>query len=156
MPHLILDGEFDLPAFAERVRPGVHRWGTAVLKIENLWRRSDDKALLVEGVVVEHSRAVHPVALVATARGTTSVRLWQGAPVERTPAVQRWLAIIAGEIQNLGGGSLLTSNIGAEVLAGLEITAKSEEEQGCGASSERKEQAPPSADHRDLQQKSRE
>lgn len=121
MPHLILAGEMDLRRVGGDLQAEVHRWGTAVLKIEGLWWRTDQRALLVEGVVVEHSRAVHPVALVATARGNTSVRLWQRAPVERTPAVQRWLAIIARELQVLGGGGLLTTNIGEEVLEDLEI-----------------------------------
>ena len=123
MPHLILDGEMDFGCVGDDLESEVHRWGTAVLKIESLWWRSDKRALLVEGVVVEHSRAVHPVALVAAARGITSVRLWQRAPVERTAAVQRWLAVIACELQRLGGGGLQTTNLGEEVLAGLEIAS---------------------------------
>ncbi len=121
MPHLIFDGELDLRGFEDGLRLEAQRWGTAVLKTESLWWRSDRRALLVEGVVVEHSRAVHPVAVVATGRGTTSVRLWQRAPVERTPAVQRWLAVLACELRRLGGGPLHTTNIGEEVLAGLEL-----------------------------------
>jgi len=123
MPHLILDGEMDFECVGNELQSEVHRWGTAVLKIESLWWRSDKRALLVEGVVVEHSRAVHPVALVAAARGITSVRLWQRAPVERTAAVQRWLAVIACELQRLGGGGLQTTNLGEEVLADLEISS---------------------------------
>lgn len=123
MPHLILDGEMDLRRIGDGLQLEVHRWGTAVLKIESLWWRSDKSALLVEGVVVEHSRAVHPVAVVAAARGKTSVRLWQRVPVERTPAVQRWLAVIAEALGRLGGGSLHTTNIGDDVLAGLGFQA---------------------------------
>lgn len=121
MPHLVLDGESDLQMIVGGLQFEVHRWGNAVLKTETVWLRSDGQALLVEGVVVEHSRAVHPVAVVATARGTTGVRLWQRAPVERTPAVQRWLAVLACELRQLGGGPLLTTNIGEEVLAGLKF-----------------------------------
>lgn len=121
MPHLILDGEMDLRCLGHDLEGDVHRWRTAVLKVEGLWWRADRRALLVEGVVVEHSRAVHPVALVAATRGNTSVRLWQHAPVERTPAVQRWLALIAREVQRSGGGRLLTTNLGEEVLEDLEI-----------------------------------
>lgn len=122
MPHLILEGEMDLERVLDAIPRGVHRWGSAVLKTENVWHRSDRLAVLVEGVVVEHSRAVHPVALVATARGTTSVRLWPLAPVERTPAVQRWLAVLARDLGRLGGGALRTTNVADEILAGLEIS----------------------------------
>jgi hypothetical protein len=121
MPHLVFEGEMDLERIAGEIQCAVHRWGTAVLKTENVWRRSDGRALLVEGVVVEHSRAVHPVAMVATAHGTTGVRLWRQVEVERTPAVQRWLAVIAADLSRLGGGPLKTTNVGEEILAGLSL-----------------------------------
>lgn len=125
MPHIILDGESDLQVIVDGLQLEVQRWGAAVLKTETVWLRSNGRALLVEGVVVEHSRAVHPVAIVAPARGTTGVRLWQRAPVERTPAVQRWLGVLACELRRLGAGPLLTTNIGEEVLAGLELGSRS-------------------------------
>ncbi len=126
MPHVVFEGEMDLVKIAGEVPMAVHRWGTAVLKTENTWCRSDGRALLVEGVVVEHSRAVHPVAIVATSHDTTGVRLWRLVAVERTPAVQRWLAVVAAEIHRLGGGALQTTNLGEEILAGLEMGSRPE------------------------------
>ena len=123
MPHLILDGEMNLERVADELpREEVRRWGTAVLRFEDVWRRSDGLAVLVEGVVVEHSRAVHPVAIVTTGRGTTSIRLWRLAPVERTPAVQRWLAVVAAELRRLGGGGLKTTNLADEVVVDLALS----------------------------------
>jgi hypothetical protein len=49
--------------------------------------------------------------VVSLGRGETSVRLWDLVPVERTPAVQRWLAVIAAELRRLGAGDLRTTNI---------------------------------------------
>jgi len=121
MPHLVFEGELDLERLGGEIPMAVHRWGKAVLKTENVWCRLDGKALLVEGVVVEFSRAVHPVAVVATARGTTGIRLWRQVHVERTPAVQRWLAVIAADISRLGGGALQTTNVAEEILAGLAL-----------------------------------
>ncbi len=123
MPHLILDGEVDLHRLVDGLPREARRWGTAVLKIEEVWARPDFRAVLVEGVVVEHSRAVHPVVIVATARGATSIRLWPRAPVERTPAVQRWLAVIAADIRGLGGGALQTTNVADEILTDLALNA---------------------------------
>jgi len=123
MPHLILEGEMDLQRVADELpRELVRRWGAAVLRVEETWQRSDRLAVLVEGVVVEHSRAVHPVAIVTTGRGTTSVRLWRLAPVERTPAVQRWLAVVAAELRRLGGGGLKTTNLAGDVLDDLSFS----------------------------------
>jgi hypothetical protein len=119
MPHLVLDGGVDVEELLERMPREVRRWGPAVLKTEDLWRRADGRALLVEGVVVEHSRPLHPIAVVADHRGDTRVSLWRYAPVERTPAVQRWLAIVASDVRALSGGTLRATNISRELLEDL-------------------------------------
>ena len=122
MPHLVLAGEIDLGTVASDLAGEAQRWGPAVLKTEASWLRSDGLAALVEGVVVEHSRPLHPVAVISHAYGDTSVRLWRLAPVERTPAVQRWLALIAGELQGRGAGPLKTTNIPAQLWDDLGLT----------------------------------
>ena len=119
MPHLVLSGEVKLEDIASKIGSEVHRWGPAVLKTEATWCRADGQAVLVEGVVVEHSRPLHPVAVISNTHGDTSIRLWRLAPVERTPAVQRWLATIASELRHLGGGRLKTTNISDDVWGDL-------------------------------------
>ena len=59
MPHVILEGTVDLDLVASGLTSEVQRWGTAVLKTEAVWRRVDGHAVLVEGVVVDHSRPLH-------------------------------------------------------------------------------------------------
>lgn len=119
MPHLIVKGALPAPEVARGLRPGVQRWGRAVLKTERCWVRHDEMAVLVEGVVVEHSRPLHPVALVEPHPGGTIVRLWTVAPTERTPAVQRWLAQLAAELCGLGLGPLLVTNLPAELWSDI-------------------------------------
>jgi hypothetical protein len=121
MPHIILSGTLDLETITSKIDGEAQRWRTAILKNEASWRRSDGLAVLVEGVVIEHSRPQHPVAVITLSHGDTSVRLWRLAPVERTPAVQRWLAAIAGELQRLGAGRLKTTNIADELLQDLNL-----------------------------------
>jgi hypothetical protein len=123
MPHLVLDGEVDFERFLELTPREAIRWGVAVLKVEEVWGRSDGRAMLVQGVVVEHSRPLHPVAVVTHQRGQTSVRLWPLAPVERTPAVQRWLAVIARAARDSGCSTLATTNVVEHVLEGLELNS---------------------------------
>jgi hypothetical protein len=65
------------------------------------------------------------VAVISLNHGDTSVRLWQLAPVERTPAVQRWLALIASELRRLGSGPLKTTNISDELWQDLGLCADS-------------------------------
>jgi hypothetical protein len=122
MPHLVLDGEVDLDRLVDLTPRDAIRWGIAVLKVEEVWRRADGGAVLMQGVVVEHARPLHPVAVVTHQRGQTGVRLWPLAPVERTPAVQRWLAVIARAAREAGCSALATTNVAAEVLEGLELS----------------------------------
>jgi len=118
MPHLILEGMADVPSIATGIQTGPRRWGRAVLKTEGWWTRSDGQAVLVEAVIVEFSRALHPLALVAPHHGDTAVRLWPYLEVERTKALQRWLALIAVDLQHAGGGALKKTNIPDEILEG--------------------------------------
>lgn len=111
MPHVMLAGHTDIASVGEELPRAVRRWHTAVLKIEGTWLRSDGMALLVEAVVVEHSRPLHPVVMVAHSHGDTVVRLWPRAPAERTLAVQRLLVEVAAELQKRGAGPLRKTNI---------------------------------------------
>jgi hypothetical protein len=119
MPHIILEGTVDLGRVSQSLAGEAQRWGPAMLKIEASWCRSDGLALLVEGVVVEYARPLHPVAVISESKGDTGVRLWRLAPIERTPAVQRWLASIAGELRRHGAGPLKTTNIADELWQDL-------------------------------------
>jgi len=121
MPHLVLAGVLD-PELV-KLPEAVHRWGRAVMKTEGSWRRCGGEALLVEGVVVEYARPLHPVALVAPHNGGTIVRLWPVVGVERTHPVQRWLCLLAVELQRQGAGSVTVTNIPADLWQdlGLEV-----------------------------------
>lgn len=121
MPHLVLRGMVDFAGLSEELELGVERWGRAVIKTGDRWQRADGEAVLVDGVVVELSRALHPVAVISLRDGDTVIRLWPVVEVERIPAVQRWLGALAAGIQRHGGGPVVTTNIGSEVLDGLDL-----------------------------------
>lgn len=119
MPHLVLRGALAFDGVV--VDPEVHRWGRAVLKTDLCWLRRDARAMLVEGVVVEFSRPLHPVAVVAHHHGDTTVRLWQAVPVERTRAVQRWLCLVAVALQRAGAGRVTNTNIPTDLWHDLDL-----------------------------------
>jgi hypothetical protein len=123
MPHLILDGEIDLERFLGEVSRQALHWGRAVLKTDELWRRADGRAVLAEGVVVEYSRPQHPVAIIAPHDGSTSIRLWSRAAVERTSPVQRWLALLAVHAMAAGCGGVRSTNLAPEAIDGLDLSA---------------------------------
>jgi len=121
VPHLILKGGADLAGLAGVFDATAHRWGRVILKVEDCWIRSDGAALLVEGVVVEFSRPLHPVALVAPHYENTIVRLWARNAVERTGAVQRWLSIVAAQLCAASGLNLHTTNIPEDIFGDLDL-----------------------------------
>ena len=121
MPHLILKGDVELAGKAGGFDAMAHRWGRAVLKVETCWARSDGEALLIEGVVIEFSRPLHPVALIAPHHGNTIVRLWARGAIERTDAVQRWLGIVAAQLCAASSLALHSTNIPVGILEGLDL-----------------------------------
>ena len=121
MPHVILSGDVDMVRLAAELPRAVRRHKAAVLKTEEVWQRADGNAVLIEGVVVEHSRPLHPVAVISKHQGDTTVRLWRLASVERTPAVQRWLAHVARDVQNAGGGPVRATNLSSELIEEAEL-----------------------------------
>ena len=124
MPHLVVRGVADCEQLARRTAGTAHRWGRAVLKTEAYWLRHDPPAVLVQGVVVELARPLHPVAVVNPGETDTVIRLWPLVHVERTPAVQRWLATIAVELMALGLGPIRSTTIRADHLDGLDLTVE--------------------------------
>ncbi len=121
MPHLVLSGWLAPAELLAGLEPEVWRWGRAVLKVETWWQRRDGGAALVQGVVVEHARPLHPVALLEPRDHGSIVHLWRLAPVERTLAVQRWLALLAERLCRSGAGEVVSTNLAAEVLGDLEL-----------------------------------
>lgn len=116
MPHLIFEGSPDLSKlhFSSEVR----REGRTVMKVEHSWLRSDARALLVEGVVIEFSRALHPVAEIHLGHGRLNLGLWSLVSVERNQAIQKWLLMVAQMLQAAGVGPLVKTNLSPELLKG--------------------------------------
>jgi len=122
MPHLILAGALRGDVVAEKLETQVFHWGRAVLKIDQSWCRADCRAVLVEGVVVEYSRPLHPLLLIKLEADSVHLSLCPLAPVERTPAVQRLLALCAAKLQALGGGPVVATNLSQDLYEDLGLS----------------------------------
>ncbi len=119
MPHFVLERPPSLDALERAVPTEPKRWGRAVLKVEGLWLRPSRPSALAEGVVVELARPLHPVAILAPRRQELVIRLWPLVPVERTPPVQRWLAILAQAAMSAGAGALVSTNVAEDLWRDL-------------------------------------
>jgi hypothetical protein len=118
MPHVTIDAAWDLDRLFAQPATGVERWGRSVLKTDQSWRRADGEAILIEGVVVEFSRPLHPVAVIAPHEKGVIVRLWSLVAVERTVAVQRWLAGVAEWARVALEGRVVATNLHPEAVTG--------------------------------------
>ncbi|MDW7968149.1 MAG: hypothetical protein RMI39_08530, partial [Thermoanaerobaculum sp.] len=63
MPHVILAGHVDLERAWRRFPSGPFRLGKAVVRVEGRYLSSSQRELLLQAVVVEFGRPLHPVVL---------------------------------------------------------------------------------------------
>ena len=111
MPHVFRAGRVDLDQAWRAFPLGPWRWGNAVGKVEGRYLGHGGKSLLIAGVVVEFGRPIHPVVVISLNPAGTAFHLWQGAPVERTEAVKRFLAQVAREAVAFGCGEVAQTNL---------------------------------------------
>jgi hypothetical protein len=111
MPHVMCSGHVDLERAWRDFPLGPWRWGNAVGKVEGRYLGHNARALLIAGVVVEFGRPIHPVVVISHNPNGTGFHLWQGAPVERTDAVKRFLAQVAREAVAFGCGEVSQTNL---------------------------------------------
>ena len=122
MPHVILTGTLDFDAVASSLDGDAHRWRAAVLKNEASWRRSDGLAVLIEGVVIEHSRPLHPVAVITQSHNDTSVQtVAPRAGRTHHPRFNAGSPRSRVELQRLGAGPVKTTNIADDLLHDLDL-----------------------------------
>jgi hypothetical protein len=112
MPHVVRRGRADLDAAWKGLPAGPWRWGRAVARVEGRYLAAEGNVLLVQGVVVEYGRPVHPVVMVTHRGEETAVHFWPVVRVERTEAVKRLLVQVAAELEAFGAGEVVATNLG--------------------------------------------
>jgi hypothetical protein len=82
-----------------------------VARIEGSYLSADGRTLLVQCVVVEYGRPLHPVFVVTHRERDTAVHLWPVVRVERTEAVKRALLEVAAELTAFGAAEIVATNL---------------------------------------------
>jgi len=76
MPHVVIEGDVDLPAWGRDFTPRALRSGRDLCKIERLYVDSDGRSALVEVLAVEAGRKLPFYVRVSShERGSTTVRI---------------------------------------------------------------------------------
>uniref|UniRef100_A0A7C2NJA5 Uncharacterized protein n=1 Tax=Thermoanaerobaculum aquaticum TaxID=1312852 RepID=A0A7C2NJA5_9BACT len=121
MPHVILSGQADLARAWQEFPEGPFRFGNAVARIEGRFLSASRRELLLEAVVVEFGRPLHPVILVSLRQEGTGVHLWDVVRVERTEAVKALIAMVSRELARFGAGEVRSTNLKPELLSALGV-----------------------------------
>ena len=126
MPHVVIDGEVDLRAYAERF---VHLQITKtrdVLKTEGLYVERSGRALLIHALAVEAGRTqTFYVRISAQDRGSVSVRIDPLSKPERSEGVKRIVAEIGADLlAHSPGAKVRTTNL---VLPSVENSPEGED-----------------------------
>ncbi|BCW92671.1 MAG: hypothetical protein ACOY7U_09635 [Acidobacteriota bacterium] len=121
MPHVILSGQADLARAWQEFPEGPFRFGNAVARIEGRFLSASRRELLLEAVVVEFGRPLHPVILVSLRQEGTGVHLWDVVRVERTEAVKALIALVGRELARFGAGEVRSTNLKPELLSALGV-----------------------------------
>jgi hypothetical protein len=111
MPHVVRRGCADLHAAWRGLPLGPWRWGRAVARVEGRYLAAEGHTLLVQCVVVEYGRPLHPVIMIAHRGQETAVHLWPVVRVERTEAVKRVVLEVAAGLQAFGAGEIVATNL---------------------------------------------
>lgn len=111
MPHVVLEGRVTIEACAARFEPFVERAGEGVVKVERFYRERDDRAALLETLVVDRGHTQKFFIQLSPKGEGLTVRLEPLTDPEKTPGVKRALAVVAHRIREATGCAYGRTNI---------------------------------------------
>ena len=99
MPHIVLDGEIDLEAWAFGLEPMLIREGSDVLRLDHVFVEGRSRQVLLEALVVEAGRKQSFYIKVSRHEGRgATVRIDPLTRPERSPAVRRLVAEVGASL----------------------------------------------------------
>ncbi len=111
MPHVVLEGRVTIDGCAARFEPFVVREGDGLVKVERFYRERDDRAALLETLVVDRGHTQKFFIQLSPKGEGLTVRLEPLTDPEKTPGVKRALAVVAHRIRQATGCAYGRTNI---------------------------------------------
>ena len=105
MPHVVIEEAGDLQSIYQAFTPIVQRAGTEILKVQEFFLARNGKDALLESVAIENGVACTFFVQLKLHEKAITVRLLPATDPEKTPAVKKVMAMVAGFIRNVYPGS---------------------------------------------------
>ena len=101
MPHVVIEEAGDLHSIYQAFTPIVQRAGTEILKVQEFFLARNGKDALLESVAIENGHACTFFVQLKLHEKAITVRLLPATDPEKTPAVKKVMAMVAGFIRNV-------------------------------------------------------
>lgn len=105
MPHVVVEEAGDLHGLYQAFTPMVQRTGSEILKVQEFYLSRSGKDALLESVTIEQGAACTFFVQLKLHEKAITVRLLPATDPEKTPAVKKLLALVAGFIRKVYPGS---------------------------------------------------
>ena len=101
MPHVVIEEAGDLQGLYQAFTPLIQRAGTDILKVQEFYLARSGKDALLESVAIENGVACNFFVQLKLHEKAITVRLLPATDPEKTPAVKKVMALVAGFIRKV-------------------------------------------------------
>jgi hypothetical protein len=105
MPHVVIEEAGDLQGVYQAFTPIIQREGSEILKVQEFFLARSGKDALLESVAIENGVACTFFVQLKLHEKAITVRLLPATDPEKTPAVKKVMAMVAGFIRKVFPGS---------------------------------------------------
>ena len=101
MPHVVIEGAGELEGLYKSFTPIIQRSGAEILKVQEFYLARSGREALLESVAIEQGAARNFFVQLKQHDATITVRLLPATDPEKTPAVKKVMALVAGFIRTV-------------------------------------------------------
>jgi hypothetical protein len=101
MPHVVIEEAGDLQGVYQAFTPLIQRAGTDILKIREFYLARSGNEALLESITIEQGAVCNYFIQLKLHEKAITVRLLPATDPEKTPAVKKVMAMVAGFIRNV-------------------------------------------------------
>jgi len=105
MPHVVIEEAGDLQGVYQAFTPLIQRAGTDILKIREFYLARSGNEALLESITIEQGAVCNYFVQLKLHEKAITVRLLPATDPEKTPAVKKVMAMVAGFIRKVYPGS---------------------------------------------------